>query len=70
MVLVKNWPFFQLFFLGNIAHLLQFLIYAAPSPHPPPPLILLATDERKRFQNLKIVLNNKNEKSEDYSKAD
>ena len=37
---------------------------------PPPPLILLATDERKRFQNLKIVLNNKNEKSEDYSKAD
>ena len=64
MVLVKNCPFFQLFFLGNIAHLLQFLIYAAP------PLILLATDERKRFQNLKIVLNNKNEKSEDYSKAD
>ena len=32
MVLVKNWPFFQLFFLGNIAHLLQFLIYAAPPP--------------------------------------
>ena len=65
MVLVKNWPFFQLFFLGNIAHLLQFLIYAAP-----PSLLLLATDERKRFQYLKIVLNNKNEKSEDYSKAD
>ena len=69
MVLVKNWPFFQLFFLGNIAHLLQFLIYAAPPP-PPPSLLLLATDERKRFQYLKIVLNNKNEKSEDYSKAD
>ena len=67
MVLVKNWPFFQLFFLGNIAHLLQFLIYAAPTL---PRLLLLATDERKRFQNLKIVLNNKNEKSEDYSKAD
>ena len=32
MVLVKNWPFFQLFFLGNIAHLLQFLIYAASPP--------------------------------------
>ena len=37
MVLVKNWPFFQLFFLGNIAHLLQFLIYAVPPPHTAPP---------------------------------